>query len=255
MAPINRKSTPLPDISELTSFANLFAAERNKILKLQSANVSLQKKYDQMKKKYDLLQNRFDSKPLKRLQRNIGVQVKLNVTSIGTEQYNCEKAVASTQTQIHAVSFGIQTMDELTDNIDSFTQTDSQTIADASTQTTSRAETKSAESVSTSNHCVANKTKVQTNDKILKCDFCPYTTKHSGHFAVHKSEGCWNANVEKDMNCAICCQSYTYNNLRAHLRQYLKDSSKAVNGHQNYTPDDHNKLLEKIKKEKKEAKG
>lgn len=90
---------------------------------------------------------------------------------------------------------------------------------------------------------------INGSDKI--CEKCGYTTDHSGHFNLHKREGCQTIAAVKDMNCPICCQLYTYNQLRYHLRQYIKDTSKAKNGHQNFTPEEHTKLLNKLKEEKK----
>lgn len=90
--------------------------------------------------------------------------------------------------------------------------------------------------------------------EMLICQCCGYTTQHSGHFKVHCSQGCESILAEKDMNCPICCELFTYNNLRYHLRQYLNDTSKAQHGHQHFSPKVHRDYLEKIKKEKKEEK-
>lgn len=84
------------------------------------------------------------------------------------------------------------------------------------------------------------------------CETCGYTTEHSGHFNQHKMEGCKSAKPVKDKNCPICCRSYTHNQLRFHLRQYITDSSKAKNGHQNFSPAEHARILEKLKEEKKQ---
>lgn len=90
------------------------------------------------------------------------------------------------------------------------------------------------------------------------CEKCKYTTTHSGHFNVHKVEGCTSVGVTKDRNCPVCCQLYTYNQLRCHLRQYLKKSSHAKNGHENFTPSEHIQMLRtitvKMKQERKKIK-
>lgn len=94
--------------------------------------------------------------------------------------------------------------------------------------------------------------------RYMKCDDCGYTTTHSGHFKVHKSEGCKSSAVAKDKNCQVCCETFTYNQLRYHYRQYCIDSSKATNGHSNFSPADHKRMLEKLianrKLEKQEEK-
>lgn len=90
-----------------------------------------------------------------------------------------------------------------------------------------------------------------TMGAILKCDNCGFVTKQSGHFKVHKAEGCLSSNPRREKNCPICCQEYTYNQLRYHLRRYLIDSSKATNGHANFTPEEHRKMLNKLKEERK----
>lgn len=85
----------------------------------------------------------------------------------------------------------------------------------------------------------------------MKCADCGYTTKHKGHFNVHKKENCKSTITIKNKNCPVCCETYTHNTLRFHLRQYTKDTSKARNGHQNFTPEDHVKMLAKLKAERK----
>lgn len=85
----------------------------------------------------------------------------------------------------------------------------------------------------------------------MKCVDCGYTTEQKGHFNVHKKENCKSANAIKDKNCPVCCKRYTHNTLRFHLGQYTKDTSKAKNGHQYFTPQDHVKMLAKLKAEKK----
>lgn len=88
-------------------------------------------------------------------------------------------------------------------------------------------------------------------DEVMQCLDCGYFTTHRGHFNVHKKESCVSSIANKDRNCPVCCESYTYNTLRFHLRQYTKDTSKAKNGHENFTPDDHLNILAKMKAEKK----
>lgn len=161
--------------------------------------------------------------------------------------------VVSTQTIVDVASSGVQTETAQNDSIDVFTQTIVQSTVIAPTQTNETTlSAGSSASLSSLNQNEISKKNVQTDGNILSCEYCGYATKHSGHFNVHKSEGCRSASVDKNMNCPICCKSYTYNNLRAHLRQYLKESSKAQNGHQYYKPEDHQQLLLRIKKEKQE---
>lgn len=91
----------------------------------------------------------------------------------------------------------------------------------------------------------------RSKGSILKCANCEYTTKHTGHFKVHQSEGCSSSSPSIDRNCPVCCKEFTYNRLRYHLRQYLVDSSKAINGHQHFTPKEHEKMLNKLTTQRK----
>lgn len=86
---------------------------------------------------------------------------------------------------------------------------------------------------------------------IFRCNSCQYTTMHKGHFQVHKEEGCKTATPIKEKNCPVCCKPFTYNRLRYHLQQYLIDSSKATNGHDNFTPEQHKNILKKLTAQRK----
>lgn len=90
----------------------------------------------------------------------------------------------------------------------------------------------------------------QGSEKIKSCSKCGYTTHHSGHFNLHKTEGCAGVVTKKDKNCPICCKAYTYNQLRYHLRPYLSESSKATNGHQYFSPADHDQIIKFVKTNK-----
>lgn len=104
----------------------------------------------------------------------------------------------------------------------------------------------------------STKVRKSANSKpMLSCTNCNFETFHRGHFKIHVEEGCKLADAIKDKNCPVCCGCYTYNQLRYHIQQYTKDTSKATNGHQHFTPEDHKKLLKELSKqkemEKKEA--
>lgn len=227
----------VPDLSQMISFTELYNEEKKKREKIENELKKLQLKFAKLQEKQFLLINRLNSQPVKRAQKSIGVQVKIRPQTNHSKasQTISTNETATTQTNmVCVVSIGTQS--------DSFDRK-----MDASTQTTIAATSFDGQS--------------QTNNKnaypkigIFKCENCEYSTNHGGHFGVHKAEGCKNAAAEKDVNCPICCQCFTYNNLRSHIRQYTIDSTKAKNGHQNYTPANHKELLERIKKERKEAK-
>lgn len=248
----------LPDLSQMITFTQLYSDKKKDYAKLQSNFKKLQKKFDKLQKEHNVLLARVNSKPVKKAQKNIGVQVCLKQKS--TEKISKETqttidkkcfAFASTQTTaqgvFNVVSIGVQTI--VQDTVATSTQTDDQNNA-TSTQTMRSNVPESMPS----DQYTTDKNIVLSKRNTFKCDQCEYTTTHRGHFSVHKAGGCKHVVAEKNLNCPICCQSYTYNNLRSHLRQYLIDSSKAQNGHQFYKPSDHQNLLQKIKKEKKELK-
>lgn len=96
-----------------------------------------------------------------------------------------------------------------------------------------------------------SKVRKSANPKsMLNCSNCNFKTLHRGHFNIHVREGCELAETNKDKNCPVCCGCYTYNQLRYHLQQYVRDTSKATNGHQNFTPYDHKKMLTNLSKQK-----
>lgn len=97
-------------------------------------------------------------------------------------------------------------------------------------------------------------TKVKANismGSVKSCEMCGYKTQHSGHFNVHQTEGCGKSNAAKDRNCPVCCKQFSYNQLRFHLNQYIEDSSKAKNGHSNFSPKEHQMMLDQLKSERK----
>ena len=100
---------------------------------------------------------------------------------------------------------------------------------------------------------VLAKKKIRQGSQIgLKsCEKCGYTTNHGGHFNLHKNEGCAGVKANKDMNCQICCKPFTYNQLRYHLRQYRFDTSKAINGHQYFSPAVHSAMMDAMRDNKK----
>lgn len=88
-------------------------------------------------------------------------------------------------------------------------------------------------------------------ENAFKCSKCDFSTNHRGHYNVHIVEGCGRISSAQDLNCDICCRPCTRNQLRYHLRQYFKDSSKANNGHEFFTPAQHVQLMDRIKMEGK----
>lgn len=84
--------------------------------------------------------------------------------------------------------------------------------------------------------------------ELQKCSDCDYTTLKAYNMKVHRQEGCKQAQVIKSAKCEVCQARFTYNGLRCHLNQYTKTSSTAKNGHQAFTPAQHRRMLEKIKR-------
>lgn len=81
--------------------------------------------------------------------------------------------------------------------------------------------------------------------KLHKCFNCAFTT--------HKKSTLDNHYVYcvpdflKEMNCPICKKSFTYHTLRTHLKYYSSSDHSSTNGHEKYTPIQHEVLLESIK--------
>lgn len=93
--------------------------------------------------------------------------------------------------------------------------------------------------------CIAKSPKYQ-------CTYCPYHTDKKSSFIDHQGEFCDDLiKIAKDMECPVCGKSFTYRGLRLHLNYYTKGKHVANDGHGNFSPGDHQVLLETLKKSKK----
>lgn len=242
----------LPDLSAMISFADLYNAEKIANTKLKRELGNLKKKFSKLQKDQYVLMNRLAAKPIKKAQHHISVQAKPKQSSMQTQASPHKTETTSTESQTIAENIVISTQTTINENIDATTQTEDSNL---STIIEAREPSQlSSAGVQSSGENSQSSSSSSIKVKEMKCEHCEYTTSHSGHFSVHKAEGCKKAVAVKDVNCPICCRSFTHNNLRAHLRQYLKDSSKSKNGHEHYTPEDHQKLLEKVKMYKMQSK-
>lgn len=88
--------------------------------------------------------------------------------------------------------------------------------------------------------------------KVYECEHCGYTTNKKSSPDDHQKEYCI-LKPTKDKMCPICHKMFTYRRLLGHMNYYTKSVHYAKNGHQNYSVEDHKKLLNDIKLTKNSA--
>lgn len=84
--------------------------------------------------------------------------------------------------------------------------------------------------------------------KLHKCFNCGFSTHKKSTLNNHYVF-CL-PNVVKSLSCPICKKPFTYDGLRTHLNYFTSGKHAATNAHANYTPIQHQVLLETIKLQK-----
>lgn len=82
------------------------------------------------------------------------------------------------------------------------------------------------------------------------CPDCDYKTSKKSNLKSHQAVYCKVKQV-RDIKCPICDKLFLYDELRGHLRHFATGKHKAKNEHAKYTPDEHQMILEEVKKNKK----
>lgn len=75
------------------------------------------------------------------------------------------------------------------------------------------------------------------------------STNKKSVYDVHKRENCVEK-PEKNKQCPVCKESFTYHSLRLHLNHYATGQHRPKGEHAKYTPAHHAHLLEQHKRSK-----
>lgn len=93
------------------------------------------------------------------------------------------------------------------------------------------------------------KTTPYDQHKRYRCINCSFQTNKKSSYNDHTKESCV-VKPKRDRACPICHMSFTYRQLRHHLNHFVRNKHKPKNEHANFTPADHEAILEQLKNNK-----